>query len=607
MADFNNIWRKRLACQQCRHLKVRCEYSSPTNDTCIRCQRSNTPCVIPNSKRKDGKADRKANGAYSTLADGKNSPESLQDTKESHAVYLRQIVRDAEVKLAQMKVSPLMEAIYAGLYTTEEANSYYAEFRHYPNTFPVFALLNLPSDIIELSNDWPWLAIAIVTAVAMNSTGKPVAEMQLFIQDLYKPNIGIYRFTPTLDRQLAFAIICQYALSFIDRELNVLLMFHGLSISTIKELHKAGQCNLEKLAAHVAAATILPYSLLKRLAPLRQIMPYYNNVVHTGLDPGNKLVDLHMTCECSTGLETLSTPQPFAAGPLTEVVGRFERASNDIAAAQSSEEVSRIIEDAMSAIELMSNHTLVINVEYAKRQNFVVDLPPKIPNSENLMLSPLQGTFLFAKMMLLKKAASRILDMQLNTSAELCQEPLHNVIIQTADIGGRILRAFAHLDSTKPFVRTATLYHVTDALIILQMMRFAAFACGINCDVRSECLLEVVSLKWEEMLVSSILVRQLYLLLFDSIGLSSVRIGVYDKRSDSVIGGGLMSNFDIIFYDPRSKVIRDKQPCTRNELFEMIRHEQRKRHLGATSPNWMEHIETPTLPTVINLLFFQLA
>lgn len=606
MADFNNIWRKRLACEQCRHLKVRCEYSSLTNDTCIRCEKSNTPCIIPNSKRKDGKSDRKANGGYRSSSDGNSSPDGFQESKDSHAVYLRQIVRDAEAKLAEMKVPPLLEAISAGLYTLKEANSYYEEFRHCPNTFPALSLLNLPPDIMELSNNWPWLAIAIVTAVAINSVGKPVSEIQLFIQDLYRPNTGTHRYTPTLDRQLAFAIICQYALSFIDRELSVLLMFHGLTIATMKELHKAGQCELEKLAVHVAAATIIPYSFLRSLSPLRQIAQYYSKAVNIGLEHGCISVNLHLRCECSTESDALSTPQAFTASPLMEVFSRFEEASNDIAAAQTSEEVSRIIEDAISFIELMANHTLMMNVEFAKRKNFVVGAPSQIPNSEKLMLSPLQGSFFFAEMMLLKKAASQIMDIQMSSSVDLCKDLLHNIIVQAADIGGRILRAFAHLDSAKPFVRTATFYHVTDALLILQMMRFVAFACGINCDVRSECLLEVVSLKWEEMLLSSILVRQLYLLLFESIDMSAVQIGIYDKRADSVVGTGLMANFDIIYYDTRSKMIKEKQPCTQAELFEMIRHEHRKRHLGADSTNWTEKIESPTLPTVLNLLFFQL-
>lgn len=645
MNGFTETWRKRLACERCRHLKVRCEYSSPTNDTCVRCEKSKTTCIIATPKRKmnggnggstaeigsqkpthsdsNGIAARsegelkKSDFKYMIGADlevdGKVSETAMLRSKAEHAAYLQRIIFEAKEKLTEINVSPLSQALSSGLYTQEEAQSYYDHFLTKPCLFPLISILNLPKNILQLDLDWPWLAIAIVSSRAMNSAQKSKNTTNLFLDGLFCSPVDSSNNNLTLDRLAGQALICQYALSsHVDRALATLFHMHSTVIACVRKFHTEHKALEEKIALHLGAVTVLPYIMIKSFNPLNSVLMYYTTIMNNGeelTDGTFHPLDSQSECVMDQNLHaTQGTPDVriFTTSLLVEMLRGSTRALNTISTACDISEIKGVVQCYLQCIGLLEDQAASVQL------NFLHSLGKDIKNlgipaHENINIFPLRCCYIAVRLKVMKMAIVRMLALssaELPNNSELVTACFKYVISEAANYGSKMFRIFAYTDTSSPLLPTHMLYSIPEALISIQAMRFAAFATAVDIDVRSDCLTELVIMKWEEMIKSSMMARQYFLLLFSALDTSTVKLGELSTEH-VVVGSGLMREFSVIFCEGSIKNIREQYRISRESFQEVIQAVFRNKELYQEKRG-LSSTTVLSLPDVLTLLLFLL-
>lgn len=646
MNGFTETWRKRLACERCRHLKVRCEYSSPTNDTCIRCEKSKTPCIIATPKRKNNggnggsaaelssqkssKCD--SNGSMvrphdgdSKMSDfnpitrakleinGQSSEVPIMRGKAEHAAYLQRILCEAKEKLIEINISPLSQALSSGLYTLEEVQRYYDHFLANPCLFPLIYILKLPAKICELDVEWPWLTIAIVSSRAINCAQKSKNSSNIFLDGLFSSPIDGYNQELTLDRLAGQALICQYALSsHVDRALATLFHMHSTVIACVRKFHTEHKSKEEQIALHLGAVTILPYIMIKNFNPLNSVLNYYMTVINNGeeINDGSFLpLDSQSECVMDQHLPAAQGTEDariFTSCLLVEMLRGSTRALNTISTACDISEIRGVVECYLQCNALLENQAASVQINFLRSLGKSTE-NPGIPAPEDINLFPLRSCYIAVRLKVLKMATVRMLALSSAESpnnSELVTACFKYVISEGANFGSKLFRIFAYTDASSPLIPTYVLHGIPEALISVQCMRFAAFANSVDIDVRSDCLTELVVMKWEEMVKSSIMARQYFLLLFPALDTSSVKIGEVNPEH-VVIGSGLMREFSVILCDGSIKNIREQYRISRESFQEVIQAVFRNRELYQEK-SILSNANVLSLPVVLNLLLFRL-
>jgi len=589
MSSFYNTWRKRLACERCRQLKVRCEYKGPTSDICIRCEKSHTQCVIPSSKKHE-------NGHANGSSSPEQNEETVQVSKQQNAVYFQNLIREAEEKLIELNVSPLRQALAAELYTVEEVESYYADFRKNFCMFPIITNLNLPDSLMEVDKAWPWIAIALVTVKAVNSTGKSLNDVQLYVQSLYRNEVESRDASVVVDRTLAFAILCQFALVFRSNNVNALLSLHGKTDLALHCLRQTNNHKLSKSVLHMAVITILPYTFDSQFAAINPLITYYHSKI-TGQDTRGVLnLDPQGQCEC---LEASASDDGLAAVPMMEMTLAYHRAMSALDAALSFEEIGQVFKACVLSYREMVQEIVEAYNSFARHHGVEIAMVSNLPISENVRIMPFLSTYAAAHINILHRAIVRCL--VLSNSDQCAGYPLvKGIVAQCADVCGQLFRAFGNVDSNESVFPNSMLYHVSRAVSHLQTMRFAAFAASCDIDVRSDCLLNIVVTKWEDLMRNNMLIRTHLNLIFKILDLSVVKIGQYDQTTNSVAGSGSMSQFEVICFDGASHKVREIIPIRRSELVELLIFVASK-NLDGYLPSF-EKVNQISLATALKLL-----
>lgn len=545
--------------------------------------------------------------------DGKVSETAMLRSKAEHAAYLQRIIFEAKEKLTKINVSPLSQALSSGLYTQEEAQSYYDHFLTKPCLFPLISILNLPKNILQLDLDWPWLAIAIVSSRAMNSAQKSKDTTNLFLDGLFCSPVDSSNNNLTLDRLAGQALICQYALSsHVDRALATLFHMHSTVIACVRKFHTEHKALEEKIALHLGAVTVLPYIMIKSFNPLNSVLMYYTTIMNNGeelTDGTFHPLDSQSECVMDQNLHaTQGTPDVriFTTSLLVEMLRGSTRALNTISTACDISEIKGVVQCYLQCIGLLEDQAASVQL------NFLHSLGKDIKNlgipaHENINIFPLRCCYIAVRLKVMKMAIVRMLALssaELPNNSELVTACFKYVISEAANYGNKMFRIFAYTDTSSPLLPTHMLYSIPEALISIQAMRFAAFATAVDIDVRSDCLTELVIMKWEEMIKSSMMARQYFLLLFSALDTSTVKLGELSTEH-VVVGSGLMREFSVIFCEGSIKNIREQYRISRESFQEVIQAVFRNKELYQEKRG-LSSTTVLSLPDVLTLLLFLL-
>lgn len=203
--EFAEHWRRRQACERCRHHKVRCEYENLDAQKCIRCEKTNSECVIKDrgSKKRDGPEPELA----SRRARKTETRQSLP----------RPLPRDPNA-------SPLAAAVDQNLYTRLEASQFYSVYlQNVENQLPVTIC---PGDVWELDKHYPSLALAIVTSAALSTCALKSTERFAAVERLAKTGQD-EKNSISVDTHSALLVLCSYLLQFGDPGVLRLSLLHG--------------------------------------------------------------------------------------------------------------------------------------------------------------------------------------------------------------------------------------------------------------------------------------------------------------------------------------------------------------------------------------------
>lgn len=566
---LSGTWRKRSACVRCRNLKARCEYASPTDQRCVRCSRGMQECVIPARRRREG-APAPSGSILPAREDDEPVVESERARNEQSAVYLQQIVRDAQQKFCSLKISHLRCLIAANQLTWESATKHWEAFKQYPGTAAVITVLGLPHGIEELDERWPFLAYAVVAITKLNSANTSLDEYTRLHDILQKPSddssIQCY-----LDRLVAYALLCRFAVPFQERGLLAVMILHGLAVVCISKLEQLGWVVLKEFVRWLVSMSLLPLAQFEEFRNMRHIYSYYYST--DSMHEVEQTLAKHVEREGANfypHLTLLSSSRPAIA-----MLGIQDSAFADLDGASTVFDVSRVVETAFVCMQKQETCLRVINEEL-KRTHPDLVLFADSEESDDLLLFPVRSSALMMRLKVLKRAIIKILDIMYTWAAgDITPEPeaaeiLARFVAKGAEICALFARSFAYINSYNAVVPTASFYFASEALLIMHMLRIASFAGGVNYAVRVDCSTAIVSTKWEEMLKDSILARQFFFLVFRALTVCSLRIGVLDGADGSVSGTGELRNFHVYSFETKGNEAHFLRSFTREELLELV-------------------------------------
>ena len=576
---LTGTWRKRSACVRCRNSKVRCEYASPTDQKCVRCSKNNHNCVIVSRKDPHIPPEQSLN-ASSAPPKVNNHPgvdENITDTqkREQNAVYLQQIIRDAQRKLAALKVSNLRCTIASGRITWETAQLYYNEYREYPGSNQVVTMLDLPEKIEDLDEKWPWIAFSVVAIVQFNSANTSLEEYTWLHQTLQKHDED-NTVMGCLDKLVAYALLCRYALPFQERGLCAVMCLHGFAIVCMRRMHNMGWLVLKEFVKWLVSVSLLPLALFDEFGSMRHIYSFYyasdsmQAIEEMMQKYGAEVSQTDSLAHVRSRLTLLATSRP-----LISLLGIQDAGLCEIKVTSTVRGVANVIDAAFTSISDQRKNLVILN-EQLKRSNPGLELMINQRENSELLLSPVRSSMFMMKLKLIKNAVIRVLDIMYDDMKQGAQKDpvavdvLTSFINMGSDIGNKFARSFTYVDHTKGIVPTSSYYFVSEALLIMHMLRLASFAGGSSYPVRVDCLCSLILTKWEEFNKNSILARQFFFLMFRAVTVCNLKIGVIDESTNTVEGSGELEKFSVYSHCPRDSTYTKMHDLNRDELLQLI-------------------------------------
>lgn len=572
MSDLllSGAWRKRSACIKCRNLKARCEYASPTDQSCTRCTRSKQECIIPERKRKEGCSKNGSNGVLPSPDSNGTTPLPSELAKnEKSAVYLQQIIQDAQRKLNELNVSPLRCLVVSNKLTWEDAERSYASFKTYPGNASLVKVLGLPGKIVDLDVKWPHLAYAIAIISRLNSANTSLEDYGRLHEVLQSSTIDI-SIQAYLDRFVAYASVCRFAVPFQGRGVLATMILHGLANVCMTKLEELGWVVLKEFVRWTVTMSVLPLTLFNEFKGMKHIFSFYYSA--DSMADVERTVSEHIKREgvnMYPHLTLLTSSKPSIA-----LIGIESTAFTDLDAVASIHAARMVVETAFACLQKQEDCLNNIN-EDLKRTNPDLVMLADTLESEDLLRFPVRSTIFMIRLKIIVRAVVKILDIMYTwTVTDMLPEPECQAILKTyirqgAEISALFARSFAYLNPDDLIVPTSAFFFASEAVGLMHMLHIATFAGGIDYTLRVDCTATMVRTKWEEMLKISIVARQFYFLLFRVLEIGTIRVGILDPIDDAVKGSGGLDTFNV-YCTPPKETTKQIGSLTRQELLALI-------------------------------------
>lgn len=480
--NFGSIWRRRTACERCRGLKVRCEFSGPNATSCIRCSKNNAECV---TRSKDGKKVPVSETMPKECPQHQNAPLVMAKGEYIDGVIdpLRAL-QDARDLVQSLADTPLERAVAVHLYSVNTVQNYWHYFTLY-NTLPY---LTFNESLFKTNEASPQLVIACVTIVAITNSTKDFKLRELFIDDIYSQALTSRSGLTNSDALQALAALCFYALPVGERGFARLSLLYSLCTSLGEKQAVVGD---KWLYPRLAASTTL-----------------LSMTFATAFEKVGNL------CRgCISGGEGQE-------GALYNLLTLYNSMKIFINRSVCVEELSQGFDSTMTKISLLE--------------------------TESASSWP---CFLIAKIKLYRYMIVQYIGLSLHCEGVLM--PLFETCISLVK---QLVQIFYKPDDFQ-LLPAYVYFFVCDACISLMALRYASFAAKIPIDVKVDCVVSMVKLRWEELARQSNVARQNFHNMLLVQDMAAIRIGVLDPLTGEVAGPG-NGDFHIYGNDRASMMTR---------------------------------------------------
>lgn len=482
----NTRRRLRYACERCRRQKLKCYFATNTSVACIRCVEHNEECS------------------------GRDPDElRLHQEKLGGPSILRTLLW-ARKKIESLEETPLRRSIAAGIYTQEEAENKYHLFK---SSIDIYILQNIDSDsILNLDLNFPQLAIAIVTVVAMStslSDRQKEDSCEFFLGQIWERS----RIENSLDVFLALSVLCAYRLPYGELGVSHLFAFHGVMATlTCTSSLSADELDFVK---RIYMCVMAPYAFLDSFLPITRL-----------IDVG------HILSGNNSALH------------LQQAYYDFTNAIRGMSEVENVHDAVEKYEEAMSIILTLLCH--------------------------NHEAGALRILFFLAKIKLMKAVAVKVATFTGPEGLEGHSQVFLQRIVAEANLLGFELPDLFNRYVSRTVFPTFVLYLIEDCLVNFLAMRFISFAARVNVDVRTEDFLRSIESLWLELARESYTARESFVSFMTARVLSGIKIGVLNKSTGIIGGRGTIPYFEIYVELPESNSLELAGRCTSLEAHNIL-------------------------------------
>lgn len=427
--------------------------------------------------------------AHMTAAGNGDARKAAQQIK-----YLETLIRDARKELDSLTragATPLTRALALDYYTLEEAKSFYTSFQRYAVEY-----LNtrfIPEDMLKCDKDYPWTCMAMISIGALNKSTEKARDRMEMCTPMLEIAVGGDAKMSNEDMQLAMSLMGTFLLQYGDRGICRL---YGMHAATQRVLHMEKVNPAPPFGVYIGGSNIIALSMSAMGRTLRPLAFQYIQLIRGA-------------CGCGWSQETELAKAYIIARVVEAAKSRFRHANH----------ISEVFNAKDDAIRDLTSLASTCK-----------DRVPALLCSAHIKI----GVSALLLMLVMEPESME----RLKTARVILNHTMNEAFTLSS--------VFSMLpEEQRDFLPTYVYILIEDVVVCVTILRFIAFALGLDVDVNADLLFSTVEDTWKSMARKSFLARQLFVSVIQVKEMSGIKIGLFNDATNMVEGPGDLPHFEV--------------------------------------------------------------